>query len=171
MENRFDQGYLECYMIGFAGSFRGTAVAATGSGQPIRVMQLVKLSWRRRAATAIDAARSPRARARARARCRGLRVSLLPKFSDTTTAGNPGTTGCQCAIGENVTCAQRCNLEIEPSFSIAPLLVLALAQSLDILVLASVALGETRERHAGVDGINHARMTLSDLSSFVEEAS
>jgi len=124
MENRFDQGYLECYVIGFAGSFRGTAVAATGSGQPIRVMQLVKLSWRRRAATAIDAVRSPRARARAR--CRGLRVSLLPKFSDTTTAGNPGTTGCQCAIGENVTCAQRCNLEIEPSFSIASLLVLAL---------------------------------------------
>lgn len=35
-------------------------VVATISGQPIRVMQLVKLSWRRRAATAIGAARPGR---------------------------------------------------------------------------------------------------------------
>lgn len=67
---------------------RRAAVVAAGSGQPIRVMQLVKLSWWRRRRVAIGAtgARSPRARARSR----GPRVSLLPKFSDTTTAGNPG---------------------------------------------------------------------------------
>jgi len=70
-----------------------TTVVTAVSGQPIRVMQLVKLSCHchRR-----SVARSPRARVRSW----DPRVSLLPKFSNTTTAGNPGRTQgtAQCAL-------------------------------------------------------------------------